>query len=121
MGRIADVHGRHPLAMGILTGTAVGACLGVLFAPRRGSETRKRMGEGVGRAKGTVGDWAHRSRGAYVATRDRVVKSAKGTSQYVKGVAEAVTNKAHREGDAALRKVSSSPSPGLSGQPRKAI
>ena len=132
MGRIADVHGRHPLAMGILTGTAVGACLGVLFAPRRGSETRKRVGEGVNhmvgstssgyrRAKGTVGDWAHRSRGAYVATRDRVVKGAKGTSQYVRGVADAVTNKAHREGDAALRKVSSSPSPGLSGQPRKAI
>lgn len=120
MGRIADVHGRHPLAMGILTGTAVGACLGVLFAPRRGSETRKHLGEGVGRAKGAVGHWANRSHGAYAATRDRVVKSAKGTSQYVRGVAEAVTNKA-REGDAALRKVSSSAPQGLTGQPRKAI
>ncbi len=131
MSRIADVHGRHPLAL-VLTGTAVGACLGVLFAPRRGSETRKRVGEGVNqvvsstssgyrRAKGSVGNLANRCHDAYVGTRDRVVKSAKGTSQYVKGVAEAVTNKAHREGDAALRKVSSSQSPGLSGQPRKAI
>lgn len=121
MGRIAGMHGRHPLAMGILTGTAVGACLGVLFAPRRGSETRQRVGEGVQRAKGTVGHWANRSHGAYATTRDRVVKGAKGTTQYVRGVAEAVVNKAHREGDAALRKMSSSPSPGLSGQPRKAI
>jgi gas vesicle protein len=132
MGRLADVHGRHPLAMGILTGTAVGACLGVLFAPRRGSDTRRRVGQGVNqmvsstssgyrRAKGSVGHWANRGHGAYVATRDRVVKGAKGTSQYVRGVADAVTNKAHRESDSALRKVSPSPSAGLAGQPRKAI
>jgi gas vesicle protein len=116
----------------MLTGTAVGACLGVLFAPRRGSETRKQVGDGVNRvvnstssgyrrAKGSVGHWASRCRNAYVGTRDRVVKSAKGTSQYVRGVADAVTGKAHRQGDIDMRRMSSASSPGAVGQPRKAI
>ena len=68
MGRIADMRGRHPLATGILAGTAVGACVGILLAPRRGSETRKRVGDGVNsgyrRAKGTVGQWAKSGQGA---------------------------------------------------------
>jgi gas vesicle protein len=132
MGRIADVRSEHPLAMGIVAGTAVGACLALLFAPRRGRETRKRVGEGVNhvvnstssgyrRAKGFVGHCANRGKGAYVATRDRVVKGAHGTSQYVRDVANAVTMKAHRESDAALQRVSSISSSGSSGQPRRAI
>ena len=132
MSRIADARGRHPLATGILAGTAVGACLGLLFAPKRGSDTRKQMGQGVNRvvsstssgyqrAKGSVGHWADRSHGAYVATRDRVVKSAKGTTRYVRDVTNAVTMRA-RESDADLRRVSPNPSSsGMSGQPRKAI
>src|SRR5690349_12636516 len=108
MSRFADMRGRHPLVTGIVAGTAVGACMGLLFAPRRGTETRKRVGEGMNsgyrRAKGTV------------------VKGAKGTSQYVREVASAVTRKAHREGDAALGRMSSSSSPEAAGQqPRKAI
>jgi gas vesicle protein len=132
MSRIADVRNRHPLATGILAGTAVGTCLGLLFAPRRGSETRKRMGDGVNhmvsstssgyrRTKGTVGHWADRCHGAYDATRDRVVKGAHGTTQYVRDVADAVTMKGHRLSDAALRRVSSNASAGSSGQPRKAV
>ena len=126
MGRFADMRGRHPLATGIVAGTAVGACMGLLFAPRRGTETRKRVGEGVNsgyrRAKGTVGQLANRSHGAYKSTRDKVVKGAKGTSQYVREVASAVTRKAHREGDAALGRMSSTSSPGAVGQhTRKAI
>jgi hypothetical protein len=70
---------------------------------------------GYRRAKGSVGRWTN---DAYVATRDRVVKGAKGTSQYVREVTDAVTMKAHRQGDAALRRVSPATS---AGQPRKAI
>jgi gas vesicle protein len=132
MGRIADMRGRHPLAMGMLTGTAVGACLGVLFAPRRGSETRRRVGEevnhlvgstssGYRRAKGSVGHLASRCHHAYAGTRDRFVQGAKGTSQYVREVADAVTRKTHRQGDMDLRRMSSASSPGVLGQPRKAI
>jgi gas vesicle protein len=113
MGRIADVRGRHPLATGIVAGTAVGACLGLLFAPRRGSETRSHLvnstSNGYRRAKGSVGNWTHRGRGVYTATRDRIVKGAKGTGRYVRDVADAVTMKAHRQSDAPLRRVSPSP------------
>lgn len=125
MGRIANMRGRHPLATGILAGTMVGACMGIFFAPHRGSDTRKRVGDGVNsgyrRAKGTVGQWANRTQGAYNSTRDRVVKGAKGTTQYVREVTDAVTRKAHRKGDDALRRMSSSTSQGSLGQSRKAI
>lgn len=128
MSRIADARNRHPLAAGILAGTAVGVSLGLLFAPRRGSETRKRMGDGVNhiksstssgykRARGAVGQWANRGQGVYAATRDKVVKGAQGTGQYVRDIADAVTGKAHRQSDP-LRRVPSSSS---AGQPRKAI
>jgi gas vesicle protein len=128
MGRIADVRGKHPLATGMVAGTAVGACVALLFAPRRGSETRKQARDGVNRvvsstsngyrrAKGTVGNWANRSQKAYVATRDRVVKGAKGTSQYVREVTDAVTMKAHRESNT----LKPAHATALSGQPRKAI
>ena len=129
MGRIADVQHRHPLAAGILTGTAVGVSLGLLFAPRRGSETRQKVREGCNhmatstssgyrRAKGAVGQLANRGHSVYAATREHVVKGAKGTGQYVRDIADAVTRKAHRQSDNALRRVTSS-SP--AGQPRKAI
>jgi hypothetical protein len=58
----------------------------------------------------------------YVTTRDRVVNGAKGTTRYVRDVADAVTRRSRREADSALKSVgvhtSSSPS---TGHPRKAI
>jgi hypothetical protein len=64
------------------------------------------VGDGVNsgyrRAKGSVGQWARSGQGAYKSTRDKVVKGAKGTSQYVREVADAVSRKAHRQGDAAI-------------------
>lgn len=119
MSRFAGVHSRHPIAAGVLAGTALGACLGLLFAPRRGSDTRKRLGDGVHhavdrtsggyrRAKSTVGHWANRGHEAYAATRDRVVKGAHGTSQYVREVADAVTMRAHRHAGSHGRASSSS-------------
>jgi gas vesicle protein len=133
MSRIARFRYRHPLATGLFAGAAMGAGVGLLFAPRRGSEMRQRIGGGVNRVvnttssgyrrtKGAIGDWANRGHGVYVTTRDHVVNGAKGTTRYVRDVAGAVTNRSRREADSSLKSVgvhaSSSPS---TGHPRKAI
>jgi gas vesicle protein len=107
-----EEHGGHPLALGLLAGTAVGAAVGLLLAPRKGSETRKQVGEqlvhakdacatGLHKATDTVGDLAHRSRQAYTATSERVVNGAQGTWRYVCDVADAVTMKSRRQHEGA--------------------
>jgi gas vesicle protein len=50
--------------MGLLTGTVLGAGLGMLLAPKRGSELRTQIGEGassVGRRAGEIADRARES------------------------------------------------------------
>ena len=131
MGRIAGIRDRHPLAMGLVAGTLAGVGLGLLVAPRRGSETRKRMGNGVNymvghtsdryrRAKDAVDDWARRGHGVYLNTRERVVKGAYGTSRYVRDVADAVTMKSRRHAEG-FRRVETGVQSSMSEHPRKAV
>lgn len=42
--------------MGLLAGTVLGAGLGMLFAPRAGSELRRQVGEQAGRLRSTAND-----------------------------------------------------------------
>lgn len=42
--------------MGLLAGTVLGAGLGMLFAPRAGSELRRQVGEQAGRLRSTATD-----------------------------------------------------------------
>src|SRR5262245_52564612 len=102
-----EEHGGHPLAFGLLAGTAVGVGVGLLLAPRKGSETRKQVGEQLAHArdacatsyhwaKDTAGDLAHRGRHAYDATSELVVNGAHETRRYVRDVADAVTMKSRR-------------------------
>jgi gas vesicle protein len=133
MGRIARFRFRHPLASGLFAGAAVGAGVGLLFAPRRGNETRQRIGGGVNRVvdttskgyrrtKEAIGDWAHRGHGMYATTRDHVVNGAKGTTKYVRDVTNAVTMRSHKQGDAALKHIGvQAPMSSTTGHPRKAI
>jgi hypothetical protein len=51
--------------MGLLAGTVLGAGLGMLFAPRPGSELRSQLGEQAGRLRNTAG-------GAYSTASDKV-------------------------------------------------
>jgi gas vesicle protein len=101
-------HGsNHRLAKGFIAGAAVGVGLGMLFAPRRGSELRKQVkvqvnnlattaSTGYHRAKDTTDEWAHRGHGVYVVCRDKVAHAAHETSRYVREVTDAVTLKSRQ-------------------------
>jgi gas vesicle protein len=73
--------------MGLLAGTILGAGLGMLFAPKSGSELRSQIGDQAGRlrdaanetysqASGKVGQMVDRGREAYVRARSSVSNMA---------------------------------------------
>jgi len=73
--------------MGLLAGTILGAGLGMLFAPKSGSELRSQIGDQAGRlrdaanetytqASGKVGHMVDRGREAYVRARSSVSNMA---------------------------------------------
>ena len=92
--------------MGLLTGTVLGAGLGMLFAPKAGSELRSQLSEkagnlantaseGVRRASETAGEWADKSRElvekgkeagreAYDRTREAVSRGSEEAQRYVR-------------------------------------
>jgi gas vesicle protein len=81
--------------MGLLTGTVLGAGLGMLFAPKAGSELRGQIAEQAGnlantasegyrRASETAGDWADRGRQMYDKARDAVSRGADEAQRYVR-------------------------------------
>ena len=109
------MNNKHPLATGLLAGMAVGAGVGMLLAPRRGSETRTMlrghanrykdgMSKGYKRASSSVNDWTHRGQGVYKNTRDKVAQGAKETGRYMREVADAVTRKSRRVGESPVRR-----------------
>ena len=68
--------GGGSFVMGLLTGTVLGAGLGMLFAPKSGSELRNQISEQAGnlantasegyrRAQETAGEWAEKGRDIY--------------------------------------------------------
>ena len=72
--------------MGLLTGTVLGAGLGMLFAPKSGSELRNQVAEQAGslantategyrRATETAGNWAEKGREVYDRARRRAVRA----------------------------------------------
>jgi gas vesicle protein len=105
-------HSGHPMAVGLITGAAVGIGLGMLFAPRKGSELRHQVADqakhvastastGYHRAKDTAGRYAHRGHDAYCICRDKVAKGAHEVGRYVREVADAATLKSRKVSDAA--------------------
>ena len=110
-----DVHrGKHPFAVGVLTGAAIGVGIGLLFAPRTGAQMRKDVGNqwthakgscstGYHKAKEVAGDLAERGRRAYDTTREKVVHSAHETRVYVREVSDAVTLKSRKQAGGAVK------------------
>lgn len=54
--RLEKVERGGSFLMGLLAGTVIGAGLGMLFAPKAGSELRSQLGESAGRLRSTAGD-----------------------------------------------------------------
>jgi gas vesicle protein len=103
--------GGGSFVMGLLTGTVLGAGLGMLFAPKAGAELRGQIGEqannfanqakegyqkasesaGQWAEKGreTAGEWAERGKDVYEKAKDAV---ARGTDEAQKYVRDAATS-----------------------------
>jgi gas vesicle protein len=82
--------------MGLLTGTVLGAGLGMLLAPKAGSELRGALGEQARtlgnaaseqykRASETAGTWAERGREMVDKARDAVSRGADEARSYASG------------------------------------
>lgn len=104
--------GEHRLAIGVLAGAALGVGVGLLVAPRKGSELRNQVrvqathiadsaSAGYYRAKDTTGHYAHRGHDVYCACRDKVAHAAHQSLRYVREVSDAVTMKSRKVSDPA--------------------
>jgi gas vesicle protein len=87
--------GGGSFVMGLLTGTVLGAGLGMLFAPKAGTELRNQISEQAGnlataasdqyqRATEAASGWADRGKEVYDKTRDAIAKGADEAQRYVK-------------------------------------
>jgi gas vesicle protein len=96
--------GDHRVAIGLLAGTALGVGLGMLMAPRKGSELRQQVAgrakhvagtasRGYHRARDTAGRYAHRCQDAYCACRDTVARGAHEARRYAREVSGAVKSR----------------------------
>jgi gas vesicle protein len=109
-------NGGGSFVMGLLTGTVLGAGLGMLFAPKAGSELRNQLSEqagtlatqaqdGIRKVTETTGDWAERGRDMYGKAKDAVVKGADEAQKYVRDNAGPVKEAASRSVEDAERYV----------------
>ena len=112
--------GGGSFVMGLLTGTVLGAGLGMLFAPKAGSELRNQLTEqagnlasqaqdGIRKVSENAGEWADRGRDMYGKAKDAVVKGADEAQKYVrdnattmKDAAASATASASPSGSASL-------------------
>jgi gas vesicle protein len=88
--------GGGSFVMGLLTGTVLGAGLGMLFAPKPGSELRTKLSEqaseGYRRASESASQLAERGRDMYSRASDAVAKGAEEAKRYAAGAASSSTS-----------------------------
>src|SRR3954464_9067437 len=91
-------NGGGSFVMGLLTGTVLGAGLGMLFAPKAGSELRNQLSEKAGdvanqasegyrRATESAGQWAGKGGEVYNKASEAVTKGAQDAQKYVRDAA----------------------------------
>lgn len=109
--------GGGSFVMGLLTGTVLGAGLGMLFAPKAGSELRGQLSEqaanlasqaqdGVRKVTENAGEWADRGRDMYGKAKDAVVKGADEAQKYVRDNAGTMKEVVNKSADEAKQYVS---------------
>jgi gas vesicle protein len=109
-------NGGGSFVMGLLTGTVLGAGLGMLFAPKAGSELRNQLTEqagnlatqaqdGIRKVSENANDWADRGRDMYGKAKDAVVKGADEAQKYVRDNAGPLKDAASKGADQAERYV----------------
>src|SRR6187402_1460402 len=87
--------GGGSFVMGLLTGTVLGAGLGMLFAPKAGTDLRNQIteqagniantaSEGYRKASGAASEWADRGKDMVGKARDAVSKGADEAQRYVR-------------------------------------
>jgi gas vesicle protein len=96
---VGEGNGSSGFMIGVLTGTVVGAALGILFAPKAGIETRSQLSDQAGkiadqaskgyrRAADTAAEWAEtgrqKGREAYDRTREAVSRGSEEAERYVR-------------------------------------
>jgi gas vesicle protein len=105
-------NGGGSFVMGLLTGTVLGAGLGILFAPKSGSELRNQLSEQAGtlanqasegarKVSDSAGEWAERGRDIYGKAKDAVVKGTDEAQRYARETANSVKEAAVRGADEA--------------------
>ena len=97
--RFDNEGGGGSFVIGLLTGTVLGAGLGMLFAPKAGSQLRSQIAdqagnlaqnatntaqEGYKRASETAGEWADKGREYYGKAREAVTRGADEAERYVR-------------------------------------
>lgn len=109
-------NGGGGFVMGLLTGTVLGAGLGMLFAPKPGSELRNQLSEqagnlanqasdGVRKVTENAGEWADRGREMYGKAKGAVAKGADEAQKYVRDTAGTVKDAAAKGADEAQQYV----------------
>jgi gas vesicle protein len=95
-----DHESKHPFALGVLAGAAVGAGVALLCAPRTGAQMRHDLGDQLTRAKGSCSTGYKKAKGTASHWAEKVADGARETGHYVREVSDAVRRKAHTEAQA---------------------
>ena len=96
-------NGGGSFVMGLLTGTVLGAGLGLLFAPKAGSALRNQLSEqagdlanqaseGVRKVTENAGEWVDRGREAYGKAKDAVAKGTDDAQKYARDASSSVAS-----------------------------
>ena len=97
-------NGGGSFVMGLLTGTVLGAGLGMLFAPKAGSELRNQLSEqagnlasqaqdGIRKVQETAPEWVERGKDMYGKAKDAVAKGADDAQKYVRDNASSISRR----------------------------